>query len=154
MKLAIVIINWNGIKLLKKFLMPLTTHNNNENEIYVIDNNSSDDSINYIKSNFPTIKIIENPKNYGYAKGYNEGLKKINADILCLLNNDVEVTQNWITPIINEFKNNSTTAAIQPKILNHKNRNYFDYAGAAGACLLYTSPSPRDATLSRMPSSA
>jgi hypothetical protein len=119
MKLAIVILNWNGIQLLKKFLKPLVTYNN-ENEIYVIDNNSSDDSINYIKSNFPTIKIIENPKNYGYAKGYNEGLKKINADILCLLNNDVEVTQNWINPIMNEFKNNSTTAAIQPKILNHK----------------------------------
>ena len=61
MKLAIVIINWNGIRLLKKFLMPLTTHNNNENEIYVIDNNSSDDSIDYIKTNFPKIKIIENP---------------------------------------------------------------------------------------------
>ena len=132
MKLAIVIINWNGIKLLKKFLMPLVTHNNNENEIYVIDNNSSDDSTHYIRSNFPNIKIIENPKNYGYAKGYNEGLKKVNADVLCLLNNDVEVTKNWITPIMDEFKTNSTTAAIQPKILNYKNKDYFDYAGAAG----------------------
>ena len=140
MKLAIVIINWNGIKLLKKFLMPLITHNNNENEIYVIDNNSSDDSIDYIKTNFPKIKIIENPKNYGYAKGYNEGIKKINADILCLLNNDVQVTKNWITPIMDEFKVNSTTAAIQPKILNYKNKDYFDYAGAAGGymdCLGY-----------------
>lgn len=140
MKLAIVIINWNGIKLLKKFLMPLITHNNNENEIYVIDNNSSDDSIDYIKTNFPKIKIIENPKNYGYAKGYNEGIKKINTDILCLLNNDVQVTKNWITPIMDEFKVNSTTAAIQPKILNYKNKDYFDYAGAAGGymdCLGY-----------------
>ena len=120
--------------------MPLITHNNNENEIYVIDNNSSDDSIDYIKTNFPKIKIIENPKNYGYAKGYNEGLKKVNADVLCLLNNDVEVTKNWITPIMDEFKTNSTTAAIQPKILNYKNKDYFDYAGAAGGymdCLGY-----------------
>ena len=132
MRLAIVILNWNGVKLLKKFLKPLVTYTNAENEIYIIDNKSTDNSIDYIKSNFPTIKIIKNNDNYGYAKGYNEGLKKINADIFCLLNNDVEVTQNWIKPVMNEFRSNPITAAIQPKILNYKNKDYFDYAGAAG----------------------
>ena len=70
MRLAIVILNWNGVKLLKKFLKPLVTYTNTENEIYVIDNKSTDNSIDYIKSNFPTIKIIKNNSNYGYAKGY------------------------------------------------------------------------------------
>ena len=132
MRLAIVILNWNGVKLLKKFLKPLVTYTNTENEIYVIDNKSTDNSIDYIKSNFPNIKIIKNNGNYGYAKGYNEGLKKINADIFCLLNNDVEVSQNWIKPVMNEFRSNPITAAVQPKILNYKNKDYFDYAGAAG----------------------
>ena len=115
MRLAIVILNWNGIKLLKKFLDPLIRYNDSENEIYIIDNKSSDDSIDYIKSNFPSIKIIENKKNYGYAKGYNQGLMKVNADIFCLLNNDVEVTQDWTKPIMNEFGTNPIIAAIQPK---------------------------------------
>lgn len=140
MRLAIVILNWNGIKLLKKFLDPLIRYNDSENEIYIIDNKSSDDSIDYIKSNFPSIKIIENKKNYGYAKGYNQGLMKVNADIFCLLNNDVEVTQDWTKPIMNEFGTNPIIAAIQPKILNYKNKDYFDYAGAAGGfidCLGY-----------------
>jgi GT2 family glycosyltransferase len=132
MRLAIVILNWNGVKLLKKFLKPLVTYTSTENEIYVIDNKSTDNSIDYIKSNFPNIKIIKNNGNYGYAKGYNEGLKKINADIFCLLNNDVEVSQNWIKPVMNEFRSNPITAAVQPKILNYKNKDYFDYAGAAG----------------------
>ncbi|MDA9356761.1 glycosyltransferase family 2 protein [Flavobacteriaceae bacterium] len=135
MKLAIVVLNWNGVKLLEKFLNPLINHNNHDAHIYIIDNNSSDDSVDYVKSNFPSIKIIRNKENYGYAKGYNEGLKNINADVFCLLNNDIEVTNNWLDSIINEFKLNSTTAAIQPKILNYKNRDYFDYAGAAGGYL-------------------
>ena len=140
MKLAIVILNWNGVKLLKKFLNPLVNYTNSENKIYIIDNKSSDESLDYIKSNFPTIKIIVNKENYGYAKGYNQGLKKIDADVFCLLNNDVEVTRNWIKPIMSEFETSPITAAIQPKILNFQNKEYFDYAGAAGGfidCLGY-----------------
>ena len=139
MKAFIIIVTYNGMTWIKKCLDSIIDSGHFSDTI-VIDNNSSDNSTDYIKSNFPNIKIIENPKNYGYAKGYNEGLKKVNADILCLLNNDVEVSENWITPIMDEFKTNSTTAAIQPKILNYKNKDYFDYAGAAGG---YGAQAPR-----------
>ena len=132
MKLAVVIINWNGLKLLKKFLDPLIIYTNNDAELYIIDNNSTDKSVDYISSNYPMISIIKNKENYGYAKGYNEGLKEINADVFCLLNNDVEVTENWLKPLIKEFLLNANTAAAQPKILNYNNKAYFDYAGAAG----------------------
>ena len=109
MKLAVVIINWNGLKLLKKFLDPLIIYTNNDAELYIIDNNSTDKSVDYISSNYPMISIIKNKENYGYAKGYNEGLKEINADVFCLLNNDVEVTDNWLKPLIKEFLLNANT---------------------------------------------
>ncbi len=83
-------------------------------------------------STFPQVKIIKNEINGGYAKGYNEALKQVNADVFCLLNSDVEVTPNWLTPIINEFETNANTNIIQPKILDYKNKAYFEYAGAAG----------------------
>ena len=79
MRLAVVVLNWNGLKLLKKFLDPLIRYSNDEAEIYLIDNNSTDKSIDYITSNYPSISIIINKNNLGYAKGYNEGLKEINA---------------------------------------------------------------------------
>ena len=75
-----------------------------EAEIVVIDNSSTDDSVDYLKKNFPSVKIVQNQKNFGFAKGYNEGLKKIDADIYCLLNSDVEVTENWIVPFLQLFE--------------------------------------------------
>jgi GT2 family glycosyltransferase len=134
MKLAIVILNWNGKELLEKF-MPSVIKNSTEADIYIADNASTDDSVTYIKSTFPLIKIIQNNENGGYAKGYNDALKQIDADVLCLLNSDVEVTKNWLNPIINVFNNEETTAIIQPKILDYNNKNYFEYAGAAGGFL-------------------
>ena len=131
MKLAIVILNWNGKELLKKFV-PSVVKNSTEAEIYLADNASTDGSITYIKSNFPSIKIIQNIENSGYAKGYNDALNQIDADIFCLLNSDVEVTNNWLKPVIDVFKNEDKTAIIQPKILDYKNKEYFEYAGAAG----------------------
>ena len=92
MKLAIVIINWNGVELLKKFLPKLIKHSKN-NSIYIIDNNSSDESVDYVKEYFPIVKLIENSKNYSYAKGYNIGLKQIKEELYCLINNDIEVTR-------------------------------------------------------------
>ena len=132
MKLAVIILNWNGIKLLEKFLHPLVRYSNNHAQIYMIDNKSTDGSVEYVSSNFPLVKIVQNKENYGYAKGYNKGLKKIDADVYCLLNNDVLVTENWLEPLIEEFKSNQNTAVAQPKILNYNERQYFDYAGAAG----------------------
>lgn len=132
MKTAVVILNWNGRKLLEEFLPGVVLHSKNEAEIYVIDNASTDDSVTFLKSRFPEVKIIQNSENKGYAGGYNEGLKHIEADVFVLLNSDVEVTTNWLTPILKEFEVNESLAAAQPKILDYKNKEYFEYAGAAG----------------------
>ena len=131
MKLAIVILNWNGKKLLEEFLPSVIEHSKEAN-IYLADNASTDGSVPFVKTTYPNIKIVLNKKNGGYAKGYNDTLQNIDADIFCLLNNDVEVTKNWLTPIIKTFKDYTTTAIIQPKILDFKNKEYFEYAGAAG----------------------
>lgn len=132
MKTAIVILNWNGKKLLEQFLPSIVHFSSKFAEIYVADNASSDDSIEYIKDHFPSVYIIENTNNVGYAKGYNDALKNIDADVYCLINSDVEVTRNWIPPVLEIFKNEENTAIIQPKILDFKDKNYFEYAGAGG----------------------
>jgi len=129
-KIAVVILNWNGVELLKKFITT-TINNSKEANIYVIDNFSSDHSINFLKSNYPNITVIELDKNYGFAEGYNIGLKEINEEIYCLLNSDVEVTKNWLKPIIKEFENNNSSI-LQPIILDYNNNKKFEYAGAAG----------------------
>ena len=131
MKIAIVILNWNGKKLLEQFLPSVIEHSKHAT-VYVTDNASSDTSVEYVKSNFLMVKIIQNKKNGGYAKGYNDALKHIKANVFCLLNNDVEVTKNWLLPIIDTFNKELNTAIIQPKILNYKRKDYFEYAGAAG----------------------
>ncbi|APY12546.1 dTDP-Rha--alpha-D-GlcNAc-pyrophosphate polyprenol alpha-3-L-rhamnosyltransferase [Seonamhaeicola sp. S2-3] len=131
MKIAVVILNWNGKTLLEQFLPSVITHSK-EATIYVADNASTDDSVTFIEENYPSIQIIQNKENGGYAKGYNDALKNLNEDIFCLLNSDIEVTKNWLTPILKTFKEAPNTAIIQPKILDYKQKNYFEYAGAAG----------------------
>ncbi len=133
MKTAIVILNWNGKNLLERFLPSILKYSNIPNtEIFVADNASTDNSITFLKENYPTIQIIKNKDNGGFAKGYNDALKHINADVFCLLNSDVEVTENWLQPIISIFQNEKDTVIIQPKILDYKNKSKFEYAGAAG----------------------
>lgn len=131
MKIAVVILNWNGVKLLEQFL-PSVVQYSTEAAVFVADNASTDDSISFIKANFPTVQIIENKFNFGFAQGYNEALKNVDADIFALVNSDVEVTENWLQPIIETFKNEPNTAIIQPKILDYKRKEYFEYAGAGG----------------------
>lgn len=131
MKLAIVILNWNGSKLLKEYL-PKVVEYSSDATIYVIDNASTDDSLGVLSSNYPQVTVINNKKNLGFAGGYNEGLKHINADVFCLLNSDVEVSQDWTVSILNAFQSNQEIAIAQPKILDLKNREYFEYAGAGG----------------------
>ncbi|NMH88123.1 glycosyltransferase family 2 protein [Flavivirga algicola] len=131
MKLAIVILNWNGKKLLEQFLPSVIEHSK-EASIYIADNASTDDSISFVKDTYPFIKIIQNKENGGYAKGYNDALENIEADIFCLLNSDVEVTKSWITPIIKIFNTEANTAIIQPKLLDYNKKDHFEYAGAAG----------------------
>ena len=131
MKIAVVILNWNGVKLLEQFL-PSVVQYSTEATVYVGDNASTDDSISFVKANFPTVQIIKNEYNFGFAQGYNEALKNVDTDIFALLNSDIEVTENWLQPIIETFKNEPQTAIIQPKILDYKRKEYFEYAGAGG----------------------
>lgn len=131
MKTAVVILNWNGKELLEKFL-PSVIENSKEANIYIADNASTDGSVKFVRSTFPTVTVIENSENGGFAKGYNEALKNLNEEVICLLNSDIEVTKDWLDPILKTFKTEPKTAIIQPKILDYKNRDYFEYAGAAG----------------------
>ncbi len=132
--LAIIILNWNGKNWLEKFLPSVISYSQNA-EVYVIDNFSTDNSVNFLQAQFPTVKIVRNDKNYGFAGGYNEGLKSVDAEFYCLLNSDVEVTNNWIDPILNLFKTDPQIAAIQPKILSFTHKNYFEFAGAGGGLI-------------------
>ena len=131
MKVAVVILNWNGKQLLEQFL-PSVVQYSKEATIYVADNASTDDTVAFVKAHFPDVKLVVNTTNTGYAGGYNEALQHIEADIYALVNSDIEVTENWLQPIIKTFQEESNTAIIQPKILDFKNKAYFEYAGAAG----------------------
>ncbi|MBX3163617.1 MAG: glycosyltransferase family 2 protein [Bacteroidetes bacterium] len=131
MKIAVVILNFNGKKFFEKFLADVVKYSA-PHTVYVADNGSSDNSVAYLKENFPTVRIIENKGNFGYAKGYNSALKQIEADYFVLLNSDVEVTENWIEPVISLMEKDKSIAACQPKILDYQNRNLFEYAGASG----------------------
>ncbi|MCF6296539.1 MAG: glycosyltransferase family 2 protein [Flavobacteriaceae bacterium] len=132
MKIAIVILNWNGRQLLEKFLPSVVKYSCDDATIYVADNNSDDNSIEFLETAYPEIKIIKNKTNGGYAKGYNDALQHIDADVFALVNSDIEVTKDWLKPIIKQFKENKNTAAIQPKLLDYKDKSKFEYAGAAG----------------------
>ncbi|EKT3964376.1 glycosyltransferase family 2 protein [Flavobacterium psychrophilum] len=130
-KIAVVILNWNGQKLLEQFLPSIVRHSD-QATIYVADNASTDASITFVKSHFPEVKIIQNNKNFGFAKGYNQALQDVEEEIYALVNSDIEVTKNWLQPIISLFKNEPKTSIVQPKILDFKNKKYFEYAGAGG----------------------
>ena len=134
MKVAVVILNWNGKDLLAKFL-PSVVENSNEATIYVADNASTDDSVEFLKEKHPQVKIIQNKENGGYARGYNEALSTLTEDLLVLLNSDVEVTRGWLPPLIEEFESDAKLFAAQPKILDYKKKDYFEYAGAGGGFL-------------------
>ena len=131
MRIAIVILNWNGEVLLERYL-PSVIQYSGDADIYMADNASTDGSVDFVKTNFPQIQIIQNSVNGGFAKGYNDALRSVHADIFCLLNSDVEVTENWLEPIKNGFNTIKDAAIIQPKILDLLRREYFEYAGAAG----------------------
>lgn len=124
MKVAVVILNWNGKQLLEQFL-PSVVEFSREAKVYVADNASTDDSVAFVKEKFPDVSIVVNDTNTGYAGGYNEALQHIEADIYALVNSDIEVTENWLQPIINTFQKEPTTAIIQPKILDFKKQILF-----------------------------
>jgi GT2 family glycosyltransferase len=130
-KIAVVILNWNGAKLLEQFL-PSVVAFSKEATIYVADNASTDNSIEVIKAQFPSVKIIQNDGNYGFANGYNVALREVEEDYYALVNSDIEVTEGWLAPVLNIFDSQQNIGIIQPKILDYKNKDYFEYAGAAG----------------------
>ena len=133
--IAIVILNWNGRKFLEQFLPSIMASLYQNKRVIVADNASTDDSIAFLKAQYPQIEIIINTTNEGFAKGYNTALKQVQSDYYVLLNSDVEVTPNWIAPIIDLMESDSTIAACQPKLLAYNDKSKFEYAGASGGWL-------------------
>ena len=137
-KVAVVILNWNGRQkgLIEKYL-PSVVKYSKEAEVFVADNGSEDDSVEYLKQMFPEVSLIELDKNYGFTGGYNRALNQIEADYFILLNDDVEVTPNWISPVIDKMEKDESIAVCQPKLLSYKDKDCFEYAGAAGGYIDY-----------------
>ncbi len=131
-KTAVVILNWNGRSWLEKFLPSVVKYSSDEADIIIADNGSGDDSIAFIREHFPQIKIIRHHSNLGFSKGYNDALKQVEAEYYILLNSDVEVTPNWIKPVIELMDNDSNIAVCQPKLKSYNDKTFFEYAGAAG----------------------
>ena len=136
-KVAIVILNWNGRNFLQQFLPSVLQSTYENKEVIVADNASTDDSVQFLQQNFPSVKIILLQENYGFAKGYNEALKSVQSDYYILLNSDVEVTPQWIEPVIEMMEKDKTIGAAQPKMLSYHHKEMFEYAGAAGGWIDY-----------------
>ena len=134
-KVAIVILNWNGQNHLEKFLPSVLATAYDNMDVIVADNGSTDGSISFLEKHFPQISLIRFNENYGFAKGYNMALKKIQADYFAIINSDIEVEPGWLTPIINLLEQDKLNAACQPKLLSYKNKHLFEYAGGAGGWL-------------------
>lgn len=131
-KVAVVIVHWNRRQLLEQFLPALMQTTYPNVDIVVADNSSDDDSIAFLTEHYPSVKVVLNDKNYGYAGGYNHALQHVNAEYFVLLNNDIEVIPGWLEPMIEVMQNNPSIGAVQPKILDYNTRNKFEYAGAGG----------------------
>ena len=131
-KVAIVILNWNGAKMLHQYLPTVLNYSRDEATVYVADNASTDDSLDLLHRDFPECKTIVLDKNWGFADGYNKALRKIDAEYYLLLNSDIEVTHHWLTPLIEFMDVHPEVAACQPKLLSIYNKDMFEYAGASG----------------------
>lgn len=139
-KLSVIILNWNGENLLKQFLPSVVrhidTHDLENVEVVVADNGSTDDSIQFLKDNYSdSVRIIAFDKNYGFAEGYNRAIKEVDAELVTLLNSDVETPMGWYRPILDFMEANPDVGACQPKILSYHSKEMFEYAGAAGGLL-------------------
>ena len=134
-KLAIVILNWNGAKMLRQYLPSVLEYSKDEAVVYVADNASTDESITLLKEQFPEVKLILLEKNWGFAEGYNKALQQVDAEYYLLLNSDIEVTEGWLTPMLAFMDAHTEVAACQPKLLSIYQRDSFEYAGACGGYL-------------------
>ena len=131
-KVAIVILNWNGVKMLTRFLPTVLDYSRDEAVVYVADNASTDNSVEVLKKHFPEVRLVQLDKNWGFAEGYNKAFEQIEAEYYVLLNSDVEVTHHWLTPLIEFMDNRPDVAACQPKLLSESDHDAFEYAGACG----------------------
>ena len=129
---AVVILNWNGRQHLEQFLPSVVKHTPRQVRIIVADNGSTDNSVSFVKVNYPTVEIIELKENHGFAKGYNLALEQVDAECFVLLNSDVEVTEGWLEPLVATITNDPNVGAVAPKLRSYGYRDKFEYAGAAG----------------------
>ncbi len=135
-RLGVIILNWNGEKLLKEFIPEAAKFTiTDEADLIVADNGSTDDSITWLRKYHPDVKLIELDKNYGFSEGYNRAIREADYEFIVLLNSDVEVTPGWWQPLLGFLQKNPDVGAVQPKILSYRDRNKFEYAGAAGGYL-------------------
>ncbi len=132
LKLAIVILNWNGERYLRQFLPTLLRNIPDYAEVIIADNASSDGSLAFLREEYPQIRVIVHPQNGGFSKGYNDAFQQIEAEYYCLLNSDIEVPEHWVEPVMELFESDDNIAAIQPKIIAYHDRTKFEYAGASG----------------------
>ncbi len=133
MKTAVIILNWNGRKMMEQYLPSVCKYTTGEDvKIVVADNGSTDDSIDFLRNNYPQIELILLDQNYGFAEGYNRAIAQVDAEYVVLLNSDVEVTENWLTTLTDYMDSHPDIAACQPKVLAYYNKEHFEHAGAAG----------------------
>ena len=131
-KTAIVILNWNGAQMLRRFLPNVVEYSHKDAVIYVADNASTDESVSLLEEHFPQVRTVRLDRNYGFAGGYNKALAMIEAEYYVLLNSDVEVSHHWLDPLVEFMDNHADVAACQPKLLAEADRDAFEYAGACG----------------------
>lgn len=131
-KVAIVILNWNGAGMLRRYLPSVLQYSKEEAAVYVADNGSSDDSLKLLREEFPEVRLVLLEKNWGFAEGYNRAFAEIDAEYYLLLNSDIEVTPDWLTPLVELMDTHPEVAACQPKLLSIADRERFEYAGASG----------------------
>lgn len=135
-ELAVIILNWNGRKLLEQFLPVASRYSITEDaDLIVADNGSTDDSVEWVKAHHPEVKVLSFSENYGFAEGYNKAIEQTQYKYTILLNSDVEVTEGWTRPLLDFMRRNGDVGALQPKIRSWKERTKFEYAGAAGGYL-------------------
>lgn len=132
MRISIVILNWNGIDMLRRFLPSVVKHSSGMADIVVADNSSTDGSLDMLARDFPQVRTIRLDDNYGFAGGYNKALRQVDSEFYLLLNSDVEVTEGWLQPLLRFMDTNAGCAACQPKLLSESSRDCFEYAGASG----------------------
>lgn len=130
-RIAVVILNWNGRAMLERF-MPSVVQHSADADIVVADNGSTDDSVDFLRANYPQVRLILFDKNYGFAGGYNKALEQVEADYYVLLNSDVECTPRWIEPVVEMMEAQADIAVAQPKLMMYDQKDTFEYAGGAG----------------------